>query len=209
MQILCSIKIMGNYVIFVYMKTSSFWFLAIITLLLQEQISTNSMLAVAYRDGRNLFILTLVLIIATTIDIFIGYKIDSLFKFFANKTKLSLWFKNNVYQTKIIQFAQGKIMRFENLLGKRGQKLSIFLVSCTLLPSYLVALLSSRLNIPMSRAFPFILLGNFLWYLFSMGISIGIFNLVRNVKLTIIIVATVSLGVVIVHKIIVRKLIKK
>ena len=138
-----------------------FWLIAILALIIQESISTSSVMVAAYKGNHNLILFSLIFFVATISEIIIFYNVG---KYLQAKKK----------STKVVSWVNKYLSKANNFIGKKGKKYFLFLLSSSLFPPSATALIAAWLDISFTQIFLFIFLGNIVWYLASWMVVLGV-----------------------------------
>jgi membrane protein YqaA with SNARE-associated domain len=147
----------------------------------QEFASVSAVLALAYRDGYNLLILHVLWVVATVVDISLGY--------FLGRYLGELVFKNSRFGHVLERWAK----KFEDRVGKSGQSFSLMLLGFVLSP-YLAGFIVAWMELSFNDVLLFVALGDILWYLFAWAAVIGLTAAVPNMEVFIIVVICIAIA---------------
>jgi membrane protein YqaA with SNARE-associated domain len=118
--------------------------------IVQEPISSGGGLLEAYQHHENVWIIHLLYIVATTIDIVVGYYVGKLIQVRLKESKFFL-------------YAKRKADAFTASQGNMSRRIALLLYGPILFP--ISAFITPWLDIPFSEAFIFLFLGDLLfWY---------------------------------------------
>ena len=174
------------------MKT---WLFIIITLIIQEPASTDAAIFQARHLGLNLWIVHLIWLAATMLDIWLGYKIGK-------------WVQKKFHGTKFELFAEKWAGKFERFIGERGEKSTLVLLGVVNFP-YINTFLASWFRIPFKNVFILVLIGDAIYYSIEWGINIGVRHFIVDPHIALYAVIALGLLFSIFSKKILNKMIKK
>ncbi len=138
----------------------SIWSLIILTLFVQEAASTDVAIFQVRHLHFNLWIINLMWVIATSIDILVGYWIGK---------KIQEKFKGSKFET----FGRKWSAKTEDLIGKKGQRFALLVLGIINFP-YANAFISSWLSIPFKNVFILLFIGDALYWGIEWGVNIGV-----------------------------------
>ncbi|MBU6500698.1 MAG: hypothetical protein KGJ89_03460 [Patescibacteria group bacterium] len=150
------------------------WFLIIGTFIPQEFLSTGAVLLLARQTNFPIIFIHLIWFGATFIDMYVGYILGNLLR-------------NSMSHTALVERVNKWSEALKSRLGEHGEKLSLFILGFMNFP-YLNTFLASWLKIPMTTAFAFTFLGNFLWYVILWATVFGAAVLVPSQRMVLFIV---------------------
>ena len=171
------------------------WAFIVFALFLQEPATTDAALFQARSHDLNLWLVHLIWIIATTIDIWLGFKIGK-------------WLQRFYAGTKFETFSKRWAIRVENYIGKKGERFVLVLLGVINFP-WANSFLASWLNLDYRNMFTFIFIGDALWYALEWGINLGVRNIIPNPHLAIYVVILGGLLLGVISKTILNKVLKK
>lgn len=171
------------------------WFYIILSLIVQETASTSFFLSQARTHSLNVWLLHLIWLLATSLDVYLGYKIGS-------------WVSQKLGNNKVVIWINTRSDRVKNAIGKRGEAISMFLLGAISF-SYVNAFLGSWLKIDFKKILIFTVLGNLIWYITLWGVGIGIHKAVSDQRLAIYLIVAATLAIVLVYKTIFSKILDK
>ena len=174
------------------MKT---WLFLILTVIIQEPASTDAAIFQVRHLGYNLWIVHLIWLVATLFDIWFGYVLG---KYIQRKFK----------ETKFEKFAEKWAGKFEQFIGKRGEKSTLVLLGTINFP-YLNSFLASWFSIPFKNVFACVLIGDAIYWAIEWGINIGVRSFVIDPHLALYSVIALGLLFSIFSKRILNKMLKK
>jgi hypothetical protein len=137
----------------------------------------------------------LVWIVATAIDIWLGFKIGK-------------WLKRFWSGTKFETFSKTWAARIEHFIGKKGEKFVLMLLGVINFP-WANSFLFSWLDWDYRTMFIFIFIGDAIWYALEWGINVGVRSIIPDPHLTIYMVVLGGLSFGIISKLILNRVLKK
>jgi hypothetical protein len=150
------------------------WWLLIGALTIQEGVSTTVLLLEAHQKHYSIFLITLIWLVVTVLQIYAGFYLGKWIQKRFSGTKFEAWLKKSQQS-------------FEKYIGKTGESFGLILVSGLVSPA-VAALGASWLDISFMQVFIFALLGDFLWYLSEWITVLGLTQLVAGAHVETIIV---------------------
>lgn len=171
------------------------WIFIIVTLFIQERVSTDAALFQARVHNYNIWIIHFIWLVATSSTIIAGYIVGKLIQKRLKGSHLS----NNIY---------GFSKKIEHAIGKQGEKYAFILLGLVNFP-YLNGLLASVVNVPFRILFPLMFLGDGVWYVTTWIINIYIRNHVENTNIALYIVIGTGVVFGIIYKMLFNLLTKK
>ncbi len=154
------------------------WLVICLILFVQETVTINGLLVKAHQGQYSLWWITLIFVIASVIDIVIGYAIGH-------------HAKKHLHKRGMKDFAAKWSHRFRVYIGKHGRKVYLLLLGYFSFP-YLNAFITAWLNIPFWESFWYVLIGNILFYITSLLLVLGVSFLVPNPYLAFVAVILVT-----------------
>lgn len=135
-------------------------FLIILALFVQEPASTDAAIFHIRELHLNLWLMHSLWLVATVIDIVVGYKVGKYFQIrHSGRT--------------VIQKIQKWTHALEEFIGKKGEIFAIVLIGIINFP-WLNAFLVSWLRVPFKRIFWLLLLGDLIYWIVAWMINIGV-----------------------------------
>ena len=129
------------------MKT---WIFVISTLFVQEATSTNAAIYLIRDQHLNLWIINIIWILATAIDILVGYA-------------LGKWMQRRLKKTKLIKWSEGWTKRIEDFIGRSGECFVIIFLGVINFP-YLNSFLMSGIRFSFKNIFIFTFIGEAIFW---------------------------------------------
>lgn len=167
------------------------WLFIIVALFIQEPTSTDAAIFQVRHLHFNLFLINFIWLIATIIDIWLGYAIGKLIQGKFQGTKFETWsFK---WATRV-----------ENFIGKKGEKFALILLGIINFP-YVNSFLASWLKISFKNIFILIFIGDAIYWAIAWGINIGVRNFIVDPHTALYVVIGVGLLFSILAKTIMNK----
>jgi hypothetical protein len=142
------------------------WWFIIPALFIQEPASTDAAIFQIRILHLNLILINIIWLIATIIDIYIGYKIGK-------------WTQKKFEKTKIVTKSVVWATRIENFIGKQGESFTLILLGIINFP-YANSFLGSWLKISFKKLFLLIFIGDVIYWAIEWGINIGIRTFITN-----------------------------
>ena len=170
------------------------WFLIIIALFIQEPASTDAAIFQVRNLHLNFWLVNLLWLIATFIDIYFGYKIGK-------------WVQLKFKEKKIIKKSQKWASRIEDFVGKKGEKFALVLLGIINFP-YLNSFLMSWTEIPFKNAFFLIFIGDVLYWSIEWGINIGVRGFFKDPHTALYIIVSMGLVFSVISKMVLNKVLK-
>lgn len=140
------------------------WLFIIVSLFIQEPTSTDAAIFQVRHLHLNLFLVNFIWLIATIVDIWLGFAVGKLIQSKFQRTKFENW-------------SFGWATRAENFIGKNGEKFSLILLGVINFP-YVNSFLASWLKISFKTIFMLIFIGDAIYWVIAWGINIGVRNFV-------------------------------
>lgn len=142
------------------------WLVILLILFVQETVTLNGLLAKVFQGEYSIFIITVLFVFATVVDIFIGYGIERYVKKRWNKGKVKA-------------FAKSWSARLFSYVGKRGVRFYLLLLGYFSFP-YLNAFITAWLDIPFWDSFWYLFAGNIIFYISVSLLVLGITSVIPN-----------------------------
>ena len=171
------------------------WVFIVVTLFIQERVSTDAALFQARIHNYNSWIIHLIWFTATSLTIIAGYVGGKLIQKRLNGSNLA---------NKIRGFSN----KIEHIIGKQGEKYAFILLGLVNFP-YLNGVLASVVNVPFRVLFPLMFLGDAVWYVSTWILNIYIRNHVESSSIALYIVIGTGIVLGIIYKMIFNILTKK
>lgn len=166
-----------------------------ITLIFQEAATTGAALLGAQSEHLNPWIVHLIWLATTIIDIAIGFA--------AGK-----WVQRRFVDSKLDHWTKKWAVKAEGAIGKTGTKIAILLIAFITYP-YLIAFVASWLpTIKLRDIFFYTILGNAVWYTFEWGTILGITAAGHNYELIFAIIAAAGITLILIGNFIKRKMLQ-
>jgi membrane protein YqaA with SNARE-associated domain len=154
------------------------WLLTIAALIVQEFATSALVLVAALQNNHSLWIINVIWLGTTTLDIYIGYRLGK--------------FLHTHYQGSwLVKKTERWVQVLRHKLGKHGQKLSLALLGTINFP-YLNAFFGAWLDMPMRLVFVLTFLGNLVWYLILLATVLGLSSFVSNPNIIILIIVAIG-----------------
>lgn len=163
------------------------WLLIILIVFLQETVTLNGLLVKAHQGDYSIWVITGLFVIATAIDIVVGYVVGKRVKHHWNKGGIKL-------------FATKWSHRFNLYIGKHGRKIYLLLLGFFSFP-YLNAFITAWLNVPFWESFWYLFFGNMIFYVTSLLLVLGITWLIPNPLVALLTVVVVTIAVTVITRI--------
>ncbi len=169
------------------MTVMSLIWLIVPVFFVQEFASTEATLVLAYRGGISLWVIDMIWIAATVIDIVVWFYVG---KYVKERSLRSDWIGRTV----------GKwSARFDKYVGRMGERFSLILLGFITFP-YLAAFIAPWFDLSPVQALTFVFLGDLLWYLFAWGTVFGISMVVTDIRVGIVLVVLVAIAMKVVSQ---------
>jgi hypothetical protein len=156
----------------------SFWLVIILTLVVQEGISTIAVLLRAEQLHYSLWAIHILWLVIASLEIAIAYRVGKLVQKSFADSKFERWVKTHV-------------RNFEASIDKRGENVGLLLLSLIISP-FVAAFLASWLDISFTNIFFFTLLGDGLWYASEWATVVGAQALLAQAKLVGLVILVVA-----------------
>jgi hypothetical protein len=144
------------------------WLLIIFTLTLQEGLSVIAVLLRAYQLHYPLWIIHVIWLIATSIEITFAYYFGK-------------WTQKSLTHPKFTHWAEKSVSLFKKSVDKNGERIALVLLSTIISPA-LAAFFASWLDISFGNIFVFALVGDLLWYISTWATVLGAFQIISIEK---------------------------
>ena len=155
------------------------WFIIISAFLVQEMTLTVPVLILAKGAGINIWLLFILWVIATVLDVIVAYALGKLIQRYFQNWKIQVFFAK-------------RVTLVEQVIGKKGKNVFLFISGVFYYP-YVGAFIASWTRTSLSGIVLVILVGDSLWFAVNVGIAYGILHLTSHVKLGIGISILISL----------------
>lgn len=142
------------------------WIFILVALFVQQSVMLNGVLLHFYQAHHLIWLIHILFVTATCLDIFIGY-------FIGTHTR-KLLIKNRV-----VMFVHRMVDHLHNYVGKREQHLALFLLGCFSFP-HINGFVAAWARIPLKRAFWMLFLGNVVGYVVYWLLIIGVMAFIPN-----------------------------
>jgi membrane protein YqaA with SNARE-associated domain len=162
------------------------WLFIAFILISQEVVLFNGLLLKTHQGAYSLSLIFILFIIATTLDIVVGYC-------------LAIWAKKKWRKGKVVAFANKWTDRFHAFVGKRGKWLALLLLGNFSFP-YLNAFIAGWLGIAFGEMFIFLFIGNMINFATSLLLVLGVASFIPNPSFAFLGIIAVSILIVIVTK---------
>jgi membrane protein YqaA with SNARE-associated domain len=171
------------------------WWFIILALFIQEPASTDAAIFQARSLHLNLFVINLIWLIATVIDIWLGYKIGK-------------WIQKKFQGTKLVTKSLLWATRFENFIGRKGENFALIFIGVINFP-YLNTFIGSWLKVPFKKLFLLIFIGDAIYWSIEWAINIGVRSFITNTTTALYVVIGLGLLFAIFSKSILNKVLKR
>lgn len=142
------------------------WIFIFIALFLQQSVMLNGVLLHFYQERHLIWLIHILFVVATCIDILVGY-------FIGSHTK-KLFISN-----RFVKFIHHMVDHLHNYVAKHAQNLALFLLGCFSFP-HINGFVAAWARISLKRAFLMLLLGNMVGYVIYWLLIIGVMAFVPN-----------------------------
>ncbi len=156
--------------------------LVLLIVFVQETVTLNGLLVKVHEGSFSAFWTTIFFVLASVIDIFVGYWLGGYVKRRWNKGKVRT-------------FAKTWVGRFKKYIGKHGRKLYLLLFGYFSFP-YLNAFICSWLDIPFPEAFMYLFFGNLVFYITCWLLVLGVMSVIPNPLVAFGVVLLLTIGMV-------------
>lgn len=170
------------------------WLFVIVALFFQEPATTDAAFFQARQNHLNIWVIHLIYIVATLIDICVGYS-------------LGKWLQKSTKESRFERFSSNWASKVERFIGRRGEKFVLILLGIINFP-WLNAFLASWLRIPFRSVLLLIFIGNGIWYAIEWGINLGLRSLIPDPHLALYAVVGTALLFSVFSKVIMNKVLK-
>lgn len=171
------------------------WLFIILTLFVQEPTSLDAGIFLVRQHDLNLWLINALWLIATMIDITIGYA-------------LGKWVQRTFEDTKFGRWAHAWAVRIENFIGTNGERFTIILLGIINFP-WLNAFIGSWLRLTFKNIFILIFIGDAIYWGIAWAINIGVRNYVADPHVALYVVVGIGLAFSIGSKALLNKLLRK
>lgn len=159
--------------------------LLVISFLIQEPVTTGATILYAYQSGFNVWIIHLLFVLCTIIDIFIGYYVG---------VRVHKKYLDN----RIVKYAKRKAEALEHYTGKHGYKLALIVFGQMIFP--ISAFITPWIGVTFKESFIYLLIGEVvLWYGLEWLLILGIKTFVPDPQIALyglIVIALLIIAVV-------------
>jgi hypothetical protein len=156
----------------------NFWLLIILTLTIQEGLSVLAVLLKAYQLHYSLWIIHVIWLVVTSVQIGIGYV-------------LGKWLQKRYAGMKFERWVNKHAKRLETSIHKSGENVALMLLSSIISP-FIAAFLAAWLDITFLNVFMFALLGDLFWYASTWAYVLGATAILAKAKYGLIIVLAIA-----------------
>lgn len=158
------------------------WPLVLLIVFIQESVTLNGLLVKTYQGRYSIVFMTLLFVLATCIDILVGFWLGKYAKHRWNKGKVRV-------------FARKWAGRFYTYVGKRGSKVYLLLLGYFSFP-YLNAFIASWLDIPFMESFWYFFFGDLILYATSWLLVLGVTSIVPSPFLAFVVVIIITIVII-------------
>ena len=165
----------------------SFYLLLFLAFLVQEPVSSNALLYTAYAQHYNLWLVSVLFLVSTIVDIIAGHY-------------LGLWVKTRFPTSRAIRLIDRATRPAADFLHRHGQEIFLFFWAPYIFP--ISAVIAPWLEIPLWKTLIYITLGDFItWYALEWLIVLGASSFIPDplYALTGVVVLSVALSYVLKH----------
>lgn len=163
-------------------------------LIVQEPVSTDTGIFFIREYHLNLFLINILFVVLSILDIFIGYY-------------LGKYLQKRFSYKKIIIKSKNIASRLENFIGRKGETFSLILIGIINMP-YLNSFVASWLNMKFKKVLTLIFIGDVIWWCISWYINIKVRQNVSNPHTALYIVVSIALIISIFSRYIFKKILK-
>jgi hypothetical protein len=142
------------------------WFFILLIVFIQETVTLNGLLVKVHQGYFSIMWVTILFIIATVLEILVGYFLGGYIKTYWNKGWLH-------------RFATRWADRFHTYIGKHGRKIYLLLLGYFSFP-LINAFITAWLDIPFVESFWYLFFGNILFYATSWLLVLGVMSIIPN-----------------------------
>ena len=171
------------------------WAFIITTLFLQEPASTDAAIFLVRQNHINLLLINLFWLIATAIDITVGYLIGK-------------WIQKNFSETKFERWAEKWASKIKDFIGRKGGRFAMILLGVINYP-YANAFIFSWLKVSFRNIFVLTLIGDLIYWITEWIINISVRNYFSNPHTVLFIVIGIGLLISVISKTILTKVLRK
>lgn len=173
---------------------TSLWTFIILALFVQEPATTDAALFQARQHHLSLWLIHGIWVLATVIDIHLGYKFGQ-------------WIQQKFAGKKFTALSNRWADKVQNLIGRKGEQFALILLGIINFP-YVNSFLGSWLKLNYKRIFVLLFIGDAIWYATEWGINLGLRRLIPNPHLALYIIVATGLLLGLLYKTILKKLLK-
>jgi hypothetical protein len=178
------------------MHKITFWGLSILALLLQETVTSSTLLVILVNNQYSFILFSSLFLFITITEILVFHRFGKLIQ---SKSKNS----------SITHLVSTYISKVDHIIGKWGGSLFLIFLTASVFPPALSSFISTWLHLPFKTKFFSILIGDFIWYLIVWSIVIGTDLLTENPKEFVFKVVLISLLFVIFQRMITNRILIK
>ena len=171
------------------------WLFILLALFVQEPTSLDAAIFLVRENHINLWFINFLWLVATTIDIVLGYA-------------LGKWMQKAFQETRFGKWAEKWAVRIENFIGTNGERFTIILLGIINFP-WLNAFLVSWLRLTFRNIFILIFIGDAIYWGIAWAINIGVRNYVADPRVALYVVIGIGLAFSVGSKALLNKLLKK
>jgi membrane protein YqaA with SNARE-associated domain len=154
------------------------WILVTAVLIPQEFASTAVVFVLALQNHFPIWLINIIWISATGLDMYVGYTIGK----FSHE---------RLQGTRFFGWAEKWISKLKSRLGKHGEKFGIAILGIFDFP-YLNTFIAAWIGLPMRDALVLTFIGNFFWYAFLWATVLGLSSFISNPDIIILILIVVG-----------------
>lgn len=136
------------------------WISIVAALLIQELVTTNSVLLLAYQRGYDFVLITGIFIAASILIIGAGFRTGK-------------WAQQKLSSFAPAAYFERKAKQLEQSLGVNGSRIALVLLGMVNF-NHVNAFLASWLSLDFKEVFALLLVGDILWYALSVGLIVGV-----------------------------------
>jgi len=174
------------------MKT---WLFIVIALFIQEPATTDAAIFLVRQQHLNLWVVNLIWVLATIIDISAGYLIGK-------------WIQRKFQHTKFGKWSERWAIRIENFIGKSGERFAVILLGIINFP-YFNAFLTSWLKLSFKNVFILIFIGDAIYWSIEWAINVGVRGYFTDPHTALYVIVGLGLLFSLISKAILTKVLKK
>lgn len=171
------------------------WLFVIACLFIQEPTSTDAAIFLVRQNHLNLWVVNVIWLAATIIDIVVGYLVGK-------------WIQRAFQSTRLVAWSKQWAEKIEQFIGKSGERFVVILLGVINFP-YLNAFLFSWLRLSFKNLFVLLLIGNAIYWLIEWGINIGVRSAVADPHMALYVIVAVGLLFSVISKALLNKMLKK